>query len=565
MSLFEKYIFSIILTFFFSIYFCFSQTLNLYERENYNNDFKLTETHRFNDSLLLNNYLSELHLEYMNDAYLAAGYDSIIVKDSIYKAYLTQGKQFYWSDIKTDSLDEYRSILKKYKFKDKPIDLQIYDKLINKILEFSANKGYPFASIDLKEISIDDNTIGGNLIVDKKNLYFFDSIIIKGDAVVQYHYLTNYFSLFKGDVFSMKKIRNTSSLIKNISFIEESGNPELAFTDSTAELILYLKKKKANSFTGMLGILPNSNTDKKIMITGDVNLLLQNSLSRGEIIAFKWQKYEQSSQNLFFDGFYPYIFKSYLGTGVNFFMEKKDSSYLNTDLKLNLRYFTFADNGFDVFYQSFNSFVLSKISENNLNANIKTNMGGLAYKFTKLNNINNPSRGVFFHSSSAMGLKQHSFGSNESQNEKILHTVHKLNIEYYIPLFRYFSIKTANKTAFMYSPRLYSNELFRIGGLYTIRGFDELSIPASAYTMNSLELRYLFEENSAFFVFYDFAYYQKRILNNREQNSLHGIGVGLDMQTTAGVFSLVYALGKQNDNLFNLNNSKIHIGYKNSF
>jgi hemolysin activation/secretion protein len=117
----------------------------------------------------------------------------------------------------------------------------------------------------------------------------------------------------------------------------------------------------------------------------------------------------------------------------------------------------------------------------------------------------------------------------------------------------------------IYSEKIFENELDLIGGLNTIRGFDELSIPSSSSSIFSTELRYLFEEQSAFFVFYDFAYAEKRFTTDNVHNILMGIGAGLDLSTNAGIFSLVFAVGKQNDNPFLFNSSKIHFGYRSNF
>ena len=55
----------------------------------------------------------------------------------------------------------------------------------------------------------------------------------------------------------------------------------------------------------------------------------------------------------------------------------------------------------------------------------------------------------------------------------------------------------ANKTGYLESPGVFENELYRIGGLKTLRGFDEDSIFASFYTIGPLETRYLLERNSS--------------------------------------------------------------------
>jgi hemolysin activation/secretion protein len=117
----------------------------------------------------------------------------------------------------------------------------------------------------------------------------------------------------------------------------------------------------------------------------------------------------------------------------------------------------------------------------------------------------------------------------------------------------------------IYSEKIFDNELDRIGGLNSIRGFDELSLPVSSYSIFNTELRYLFEEQSALFLFYDIAYTEKRFTTADNYNILMGVGAGLDLNTNAGIFSIVFAVGKQNENPFLFNSSKIHFGYRSTF
>jgi outer membrane protein insertion porin family len=42
---------------------------------------------------------------------------------------------------------------------------------------------------------------------------------------------------------------------------------------------------------------------------------------------------------------------------------------------------------------------------------------------------------------------------------------------------------------------------------------------------------------------------------------LQATGVGLNIDTKTGIFTLIYALGKQNNNNFDLRTSKIHVGF----
>src|SRR5690606_32030302 len=102
------------------------------------------------------------------------------------------------------------------------------------------------------------------------------------------------------------------------------------------------------------------------------------------------------------------------------------------------------------------------------------------------------------------------------------------------------------------------NELYRIGGFGSIRGFNEESITASAYGLASLEYRFM--PNDGFYVslFGDYAFVENKSTHFTE--NLLGAGAGISFLTQLGVFNLSYAVGKQSDTSFDFKNSKIHFG-----
>jgi len=102
--------------------------------------------------------------------------------------------------------------------------------------------------------------------------------------------------------------------------------------------------------------------------------------------------------------------------------------------------------------------------------------------------------------------------------------------------------------------------LFRIGGLKTLRGFDEESIYASTYVIPTLEYRFLFEKNSNLFVFGEGAWYENNNVAEYTQDTPISVGAGINFETKAGIFTLSYAIGKQYGNGFDLRIGKIHAG-----
>jgi hemolysin activation/secretion protein len=143
----------------------------------------------------------------------------------------------------------------------------------------------------------------------------------------------------------------------------------------------------------------------------------------------------------------------------------------------------------------------------------------------------------------------------------------ELEAEVFVPIKNRSALKLGSRSAYLQNDNMFQNELYRIGGLKTLRGFDEESIYASSYSIFTLEYRYLLEENSYLYVFGDGAYYENQSVSytGDRYDTPYGFGAGISFETKAGIFSINYALGKQFTNPINLKAGKVNFGIVNYF
>jgi hemolysin activation/secretion protein len=143
----------------------------------------------------------------------------------------------------------------------------------------------------------------------------------------------------------------------------------------------------------------------------------------------------------------------------------------------------------------------------------------------------------------------------------------ELEADLFIPIKNRSTVKLGTRSAYLHNENLFQNELFRIGGLKTLRGFDEESIFASSYYIFSLEYRYLLEENSYLFLFGEGAYTENLSITytGDRYDTPYGFGAGISFETKAGIFSINYALGSQYNNPIDIRAGKVHFGIVNYF
>ena len=106
---------------------------------------------------------------------------------------------------------------------------------------------------------------------------------------------------------------------------------------------------------------------------------------------------------------------------------------------------------------------------------------------------------------------------------------------------------------------MFLNDLYRIGGINSLRGFNDLDLFASSYLVARIEARLLIGNKSRIFLFYDQGFLSNIVIN--EQDSPFGFGAGLLLGVGSGSLQLAYALGKSSQQSLSLNQAKIHLGY----
>jgi hemolysin activation/secretion protein len=116
-------------------------------------------------------------------------------------------------------------------------------------------------------------------------------------------------------------------------------------------------------------------------------------------------------------------------------------------------------------------------------------------------------------------------------------------------------LKTNTKVLNTNNP--YENELYRIGGINSIRGFNEKSIITQKFNITNIEYHYYVNSASYLYTISDIAIFDN--INTNTTQQLYGIGLGYYLNTKHTILDISYAVGKNYDLPFDLNNSKLHI------
>jgi outer membrane protein assembly factor BamA len=546
------------------------------------------------DSLQHIQTLDRIRNLYLANGYIAFNVDSVIWKYREAKAFIYTGRQYRIGSVNISSdssTHNYQNI--KAKYINGFYDTQNVYRMAEEILISSENNGFPFCRVKV-QANVKEDRIIYDLLIETGEYFSFDSIHVDGDLVVKKSFLEAYTGLKKGSPYNESLVRKAHAKLNQLPFLISENNPQIVFIHGgKARPYLYLKKKKSDQVNGIVGLAPSTtgtgaSQTQSVMFTGEFLLKLNNLFRSAKMLSINWRSFRARSQELRTSFNYPYILSRPVGIDVALDFVKFDTLYSTLGRTIGLQYFTSGINGFKAFYQ------VSTTNLNSVDTNIIRSSGefpvinavevrqyGLMANFNLLDYRFNPQSGWFIDAYASVGSKEIlrdnmisevKFGSSrytlyDSNALKTNQYQMKLRIDKFFKTGLKSTVMVGAYAAHLFAPRIYFNELLREGGINSLKGFNEQSIFATNFNMLELEYRYLFGLNSYFKVFWNGAYYEDRSYG-RTQNVYDtpwGFGIGANLETGAGILSIMYALGKEKSNAFDLRTGKIHFGISSYF
>ncbi len=542
--------------------------------------------------------------------YAAVSIDSIHSHiDSVYgrvwRVFIYLGERYEWGQLHTDSLPE--DYLRSLNFRPfpAPINGDKISALLEKLLKYCENNGYPFAQIWLSDIGIEPNTgrLSARLRLDKGANIRIGKIRIEPQTTLsedgttrnlslrlRTNYLRHYLGLRAGSPYDERSIRALRQRLNALPFAQLSADPYIVFEQGRADVHLFLRPRRANRFDFLVGVQPATSivqgqTVQRVSITGNVLIDLQNAFASGERLQLSWQRFQTQTSQLRTRITLPYLLRTPFGVDAAFELYRRDSTYIDIIGEIGAQYLLQGGNYLKTYWRTTNTNVthidtLRLLLTRRLPSTLDTRTQWVGFEYTAqwLDMRYNPRKGWALTANVSTGrrsIRPNIAVLNLSNSDFDFSTLYDslLTPSYQIrtqiegsrfqPLGKSMTLLMRMQAGYLFASRgLYQNELFRIGGMRIQRGFDEEFIFASAYLSPTIEWRYLLTGNSYFSAFSDLTAFQLRAPSMQEDAAfLYAFGVGLTLETKVGIFALNYALGTRTNSPLQLRNAKIHFGY----
>ena len=547
---------------------------------------------RFSTGAEALDFISSLPKTLQNKGYITASIDSLQADSIAAHVLLFLGEKYQWTNLYTKPEDEDLLTAVRWntaQLPKSPLQFSELQTRQSQLLSYLEDNGHPFARIFLDSIRVTGGEVEAHLAINRGPAYRIDSIRVFGNAVVSRQFLQRYLDLPNGVSYSKSKLAAISKKLSALLFLQEEKPFDVTFFATGSVLNLYLRTVRNSQVNALVGFLPNpvGAGGKKFRVSGEANILLRNALGSGETIGVNAQFLQEQSPrlNLMFE--YPFIFNSPFGLNFGFDMFRKDSTFLNINLRLGASYGAGEVQSGTFFFERSQSIVSGidvqrVIATKQLPAegDVRSGSLGVIYGYNNTDYRLNPIRGnelVLVASAGTKTIKKNSQVlelknpvepslSYERLYDTIKLKTYQLRISvsgaHYFKTGKQTTLKTGLQGGVFSSGNIYRNELFRIGGYKLLRGFDEESQYVSQYAVGTVEYRVLLQRNSAFFGFIDGGW-AKHLAGTAHRYI--GTGLGISSETKAGIFNLVWAVGKRDDTDFNLRQSKVHLGFVNYF
>lgn len=528
-------------------------------------------------------------LAYMRrNGMLEAGLDSFHHDSSSIRAVVHAGPVYKWGYLNFRSIPRdflppgVRDLSSGKKF----LPEQIAD-VFNQVLRNFENNGFPFASIQLDSILIEKESIRANVLLNKGELFVYDSIYLSGNSALSRTFLEKYLHIEKGTPYSEEVIRKIDSRLGRLPYVKVLAPTRVYFGMGKVRLQMQLDEKAADRIDGIIGFAPNSDQNaNNLLLTGEFNLEMRNLFNRGTGFLLHWKSFLQQSQELDLEFSYPYLFRTNLGLDGGLELIKLDTTFLRLNSEIGARVLLGGLDFLRFFYQSQNTTLLSvdtlavRINRTlPVNNPVQVRAYGMECYINTLDYPLNPYRGYSFRTKVTVGsrtIKRHPDIDNvlfPGETGALISVYDQVNLrstqlsfgyeaDIYVPTGKNSTFRCYSTGDQLIAGNIMRNDLFRFGGSRSLRGFDEKSLEASSVHQLHLEYRYLFNRDANFHLFANSAYYENNVSANSGLFSdiPFGFGAGVNLSVGNGVLNLDYALGSQKGNPIQLNQAKIHFG-----
>lgn len=431
------------------------------------------------------------------------------------------------------------------------------------LIDLLEKKGYPFAQARFLSYRLVNQNNQEKLLeiffrVKSYELAQISKVELKGNKFTNREVIIREMRLSENDLFTPDLSKKILLRLNRLNIFSSISNPEFYFDENKNGILeVEVKEGITNTFDGIIGYVPSSNPTEKGYVTGQVNVALRNLFGTLRAFSFRWNRLNRFSQDLEIKYFEPWLFGLPLNIQPTFNQFKQDTTYIQRSLSWNLE-FSFSES-FGLTFNFVTSLVIPQINYSIMNVNRSSSLlYGLGLIYDSRDHPVYTKSGILLKTDFNQVIKKEYLSLETKkfyqQKGNFLFSIHQSIFKNQLIYFS-FNAKVISGGGISIS------DLFKFGGMNSIRGYEENQFSGSRIFWTNIEYRFLTSYTDFISAFFDYGYYFRDLFNEKVSNFKYGYGVGASFQTTLGLLKINFALG-QGDTF---SRGKIHFGIVSGF
>jgi outer membrane protein assembly factor BamA len=448
---------------------------------------------------------------------------------------------------------------------------------IDELLKDFEQRGYPLAKVQIASVELSDDTdvrfglVDIALVVSQGPQARIGKIVIEDNAVTQPEVITRELGLRSGAYYNAEELAAARTRVERLGFFESVAEPELYLArDSSVTVLLHVKEANTSAIDGVLGYIPPRNSNESGYVSGLADLSFRNISGTARSASLMYDRRTQESQTLQVAYLEPWLLGYPLNAQVGFLERQQDTTFTRTTFNgdLSLR---FTSSITLVGHVAIDRVIPS----NQPNApfttyDSKSVTTGLSASVDTRDNTIAPTYGVLALLGATYGVKSIygpaiALDSATPLTEGVRTIVFDANGYHSIGAPTLIgAVGLHARSVSLESGLLDASDLYRIGGLFTMRGYREEEILASRYAYANAEVRFMTGHYSFFDLFCDNGLTIKDSTQNapaEQARYLLSYGIGAQLESPLGILAVSIGLARGEP----VDQAKFHFGLVKQF
>jgi outer membrane protein assembly factor BamA len=459
----------------------------------------------------------------------------------------------------------------------KPWNPVQFQNRLNSLLEVYQEASYPFARFVTEDVRYSPQATGIGVAIRLRAVpgtrYTFDSIRVVGAIREKPRFVARLVRITPGMGFRQSLVDQIPVVLANTPYYENVLPPRVLFTrDARAIVVVDLKRKKANRFDAVLGLLPARSPTEKLQFTGQVDLQLVSALRWGETLQFQFEQLPTGSQNLNFRTKFPFLAGLPVSPEFRFTLFKQDSTFLNRTVEPRIGYRITAAISVSAFSRTLYSSLLTAVPYRTIKwppppaLDGQSTVAGLQLVYDQIDYRPNPTRGLYVSTEVAFGRKTINRNPRLDSLEysRILfgqpRTEALVEAQYYRRVWNRQVLALRVQGWLLDQQQAFQTDVRWAGGARSLRGFNENQFPALRYAIGTLEYRLLLDKDAYLGAFFEAGALDVEPVGRRRWLYPISMGITLSLRTPLGIVAISYAIGSVEDQPFQPTRGRVHIG-----